>query len=135
MGFFAPLRYYQQYGYDTNYSDIVIAKHTTIPKNAPIKASNNATGAARWDDAKPYLYYVNYTDPATNQVYVLRYVDTAYHANLRAGYYASVAFMDAQFGRIIQGLYQYNLWDNTVVVFTGDHGWYIIFILIRIFIL
>ena len=44
MGFYAPLRYYQQYGYDNNYSDIAIAKHRTIPQNAPIKASNNATG-------------------------------------------------------------------------------------------
>ena len=27
MGFYAPIRYYQQYGYNENYSDIVICVH------------------------------------------------------------------------------------------------------------
>ena len=41
---------------------------------------------------------------------------------IRAGYYAAASFMDAQFGKIIQGLYEYDLWENTIVSFVGDHG-------------
>ena len=125
MGFDAPLRYYQEYGYDNNYKDIEIAKHTTMPQNAPIKASNNGSGVAGWQDVNPYVYYVNYTDPADKKPGILKYVNTSYHNHLRAGYYASVSFMDAQFGRIISGLYEYDLWDTTVVLLVGDHGWHL----------
>eukprot|EP01084_Bolivina_argentea_P255056 428903_1 len=125
MGFYAPIRYYEQYGYNTNYSNIAIAKHTTIPQNAPIKATNNASAVSGWGDVKPYLYDVNYKDPQNGKMYRIRYVNTSYHNHLRAAYYASVAFMDAQFGRIIQGLYEYDLWDTTVIAFTGDHGWHL----------
>ena len=103
MGFFDTLSYYQQYGYNNNYSNIQIAKHRTIPQNAPIKATNNASGPSSWRDVEPYLYYVNYTDP-TGRKGVIRYINDSYHSHLIAGYFASVSFMDQQFGRIIQGL-------------------------------
>ncbi len=38
------------------------------------------------------------------------------------GYYGSVAFMDAQVGRILKGLEESGVADNTIVVFTSDHG-------------
>ncbi|MFV0449330.1 MAG: sulfatase [Vibrio sp.] len=37
-------------------------------------------------------------------------------------YFANVSGVDQQFGRIIQALKDINEWDNTVVVFTSDHG-------------
>ncbi len=52
MGFYVPIRYYEPYGYNINYSDIAIAKHITIPQNAPIKATNNASAVASWGDVK-----------------------------------------------------------------------------------
>ena len=42
-----------------------------------------------------------------------------------AGYYASVAFMDAQVGRILDGLEQLGLRDSTAVIFTSDHGYHL----------
>ncbi|MFP6905869.1 MAG: sulfatase [Verrucomicrobiota bacterium] len=41
------------------------------------------------------------------------------------GYYASVAFMDAQVGKVMQALKQAGLEDNTIVIFTSDHGYHL----------
>lgn len=42
-----------------------------------------------------------------------------------AGYYASVAYMDAQVGKILNTLKEEGLEDNTIVVFTSDHGFHL----------
>ena len=39
------------------------------------------------------------------------------------GYYASVSYMDAQVGRVLDELDAQGLTDNTIVVFTSDHGY------------
>ena len=41
------------------------------------------------------------------------------------GYYATVTFMDEQVGRILEELDRLGLRDNTVVVFTSDHGYHL----------
>lgn len=41
------------------------------------------------------------------------------------GYYASVAFMDAQVGKVLDALDQSGLADNTIVIFTSDHGYHL----------
>jgi len=42
-----------------------------------------------------------------------------------SAYYASVAFMDAQVGRILNALDDLGLRENTIVVFTSDHGYHL----------
>jgi arylsulfatase A-like enzyme len=41
------------------------------------------------------------------------------------GYFASVSYVDAQVGRVLDALEEYGLADNTIVVLWGDHGWYL----------
>lgn len=40
-------------------------------------------------------------------------------------YYASVTFMDAQVGKVLTALEKHGLADNTIVVFTSDHGYHL----------
>lgn len=39
-------------------------------------------------------------------------------------YYACISFMDAQVGRVIDSLDRLGLADNTIIVFTSDHGYH-----------
>tara|TARA_Y100001960_G_scaffold222731_1_gene233000 strand:- start:587 stop:2026 length:1440 start_codon:yes stop_codon:yes gene_type:complete len=41
------------------------------------------------------------------------------------GYYASVAFLDAQVGKVMAALKQSGQADNTIVIFTSDHGFHL----------
>ncbi len=41
------------------------------------------------------------------------------------GYYASVAFMDAQVGKVTAALKEAGLQDKTIVIFTSDHGYHL----------
>ncbi len=42
-----------------------------------------------------------------------------------AAYYASVSYMDAQVGKVLQVLKDEGLEDNTIVIFTSDHGFHL----------
>ncbi len=41
------------------------------------------------------------------------------------GYYASVAYMDAQVGKVLDALEATGAADNTIVIFTSDHGFHL----------
>jgi arylsulfatase A-like enzyme len=45
------------------------------------------------------------------------------HKGLLQAYYASVSYMDAQVGRVLSALEENGLAENTIVVFTSDHGY------------
>jgi len=42
---------------------------------------------------------------------------------LKHGYYACVSYIDAQIGRLLKGLEENGLNENTIVILWGDHGW------------
>lgn len=42
---------------------------------------------------------------------------------LKHGYYACVSYIDAQIGRLLQGLEANGFGENTIVILWGDHGW------------
>lgn len=52
-------------------------------------------------------------------------IDDAHARKLRHGYYASVSFVDAQVGKVLDELDHLGLRENTIVVVWGDHGWHL----------
>lgn len=42
---------------------------------------------------------------------------------LRQGYYASVSYIDALLGDLISHMKKIDIYDNTIIVVWGDHGW------------
>lgn len=52
-------------------------------------------------------------------------MDEAKQREALRGYYASTSFMDDQLGRVVSALDALQMRDNTIIVFTGDHGWHL----------
>lgn len=49
-------------------------------------------------------------------------VDPELIRQAQIGYYACITHLDHQIGRLIQALVEYKLMDNTIILFTSDHG-------------
>ncbi|HUQ70411.1 MAG TPA: sulfatase [Planctomycetaceae bacterium] len=46
-------------------------------------------------------------------------------AEIRHGYFANIAYMDAQLGKVLAALERNQLAERTIVVFAGDHGYHL----------
>ncbi|MEC9035199.1 MAG: sulfatase [Verrucomicrobiota bacterium] len=40
-------------------------------------------------------------------------------------YHACISYVDAQLGMLFKALREHNLWENTIVIFTSDHGYHL----------
>ena len=79
-------------------------------------------------DAVPQKYKDIYKDVDTIKMFNKPHIPPAntkwgnyYRKNIR-NYYAMITGVDEQFGRILQALKEEGLEDNTIVLFTSDHG-------------
>jgi len=70
-----------------------------------------------WDDIpKPGINYCTSEN---------MFMDERKQKKAVGGYYASVAFMDAQVGKVLDALEATGQKDNTIVIFTSDHGFHL----------
>ncbi len=70
-----------------------------------------------WDDIPKRG--INYVTSVNGQM------NTEQERKAVAAYYASVAYMDAQVGKVLTTLKEEGLEDNTIVIFTSDHGYHL----------
>lgn len=107
LPFVAPKKYWDLYDPE----QLPLASNPFLPKNSPIMAMNSAYELKGCYD----LEHVKH--PSVSQV------DEATARRLKHGYYASVSYVDACFDRLMKGLDELDLADDTIVVIWGDHGW------------
>lgn len=64
----------------------------------------------------------NLTDPNSNKEAAFGQFSPEYVDNSRRHYYAAITFIDEQIGHIIEALKKNGMYDNTLIIFTSDHG-------------
>lgn len=106
LPFCAPKRYWDLY----NPADFKLAEVTTPPEGAPAYAGKD-----------PKVEIGNYTPvPDGKEPIADDLARTLIH-----GYYASLSYMDAQVGKVIDELDRLGLAENTIIVLWGDHGYHL----------
>lgn len=107
LPFNAPAKYWDLYNPD----DIPVAETPEVPQNGPVMAINNMR------ELRGYSDFTQVPHPFDGGV------SSADARRLKHGYYASVSYIDAQVGRLLDQLEALGIADNTIVVLWGDHGW------------
>lgn len=107
LPFVAPKKYWDLYDRDK----LSLADNPYLPKDSPVMAMNSMYELRACYD----LEHVKHPSEFTFDELTAR--------RLKHGYYASVSFVDACFGKLMKGLDEFGLADNTIVVLWGDHGW------------
>lgn len=107
LPFNAPKKYWDLY----DRSAIPLATNPFVPKGSPLMAVNNMRELGGYTDFK------NAVHPTQGSL------TEAESRLLKHGYYASVSYVDAQIGRLLNRLEELGIAGNTIVVLWGDHGW------------
>jgi len=107
LPFNAPKKYWDMYDPD----DIPMAENDFIPEGAPPMAMNN------FRELRGYVDYKEQPSP------LFKKLTEEQARHLKHGYMASVTYVDAQVGRLMEKLEELGLLDNTIVILWGDHGW------------
>lgn len=107
LPFNAPKKYWDLY--DRN--SLPLAANQTPPAGSPLFATHGDQELRSYDDCHDLPW------PSEEPW------DEARQRELIHGYYASVSYIDAQVGRLLDELDRLGIGENTIVVLWGDHGW------------
>lgn len=69
-----------------------------------------------WEDETAWKERGRIFDSATGPI------DPELIRQAQIGYYACITHLDHQIGRLIQALVEHQLYDNSIIIFTSDHG-------------
>ncbi len=138
LPFVAPSRYFDLYPDDSAY--YLIPENAQPPADAPLPGFYNSSNYAplpgkksRWpvapvltpESREQALAFAGYELRSYRNVPPQGDIDEATVRQLRLSYMACVSYVDAQIGRLLAGLRDSGLAENTVVIFLSDHGWHL----------
>ncbi|MDO5523182.1 MAG: sulfatase [Bacteroidia bacterium] len=99
LPFNVPKKYWDLYKRE----EIPLAENRYLPENLPTQVMGSAE----------ITQYALAEDMQSDE----------FHRLARHAYFASVSFIDAQIGRLMNALDTLKLTENTIVIIIGDHGW------------
>ena len=106
-----PLTIFEQFD-----NTVAIPDNMRVQDNLPEPAFVNSAELREYSDMSGIPSWTGATDETlTNEKTV----------ELRQAYYASVSYVDTLIGEVIQELKNKNLYDNTVIIVTSDHGYHL----------
>ena len=108
LPFVAPKKYWDLYDRNT----IEVAAYQKIAENSPSYAYHKSGELHNYSDIPADMDLKNPLEMDKQR-------------ELIHGYYASVSYVDAQIGMVLDHLKTAGLAENTVVVLVGDHGWHL----------
>tara|TARA_B100001093_G_scaffold476843_1_gene503605 strand:+ start:773 stop:2389 length:1617 start_codon:yes stop_codon:yes gene_type:complete len=108
LPFAVPKKYWDLYDPDK----IPTASNPNLPENTPNFTMNSMYELRGYDGFKHIGH------PQSN--YQIN-ADTA--QILKHGYYASVSYVDALLGDLFDHMKEIGIYDNTIIILWGDHGW------------
>ncbi|MFT5467316.1 MAG: iduronate 2-sulfatase [Verrucomicrobiales bacterium] len=106
LPFVVPRKYWELYDREK-----IPLEDATLPAGAPDFAMNTMY------ELRDYMDFAGTADPCSGSL------SLAQQRELKHGYHASVSFIDAQVGRLLNELETLGIADDTIVVLWGDHGW------------
>ncbi|XP_014116416.1 PREDICTED: iduronate 2-sulfatase isoform X1 [Pseudopodoces humilis] len=107
-----PLRYPQEYLKLYPLENMTLAPDPWVPKKLPSVAYNPWMDIRQRDDVE-----------ALNVSFPYGALPYDFQRQIRQSYYAAVSYLDVQIGLLLNALDNVGLSNNTIVVFTSDHGW------------
>lgn len=113
LPFVAPKKYWDLY--DRNKFELAPWQKKSV--DGPDVAYHNAGEMRSYNDIIPLK-----TDAKKNDL--LELPETK-QRELAHGYYACISYVDAQLGKIMDALKANGLYENTIIVLWGDHGWHL----------
>jgi arylsulfatase A-like enzyme len=108
LPFNAPKKYWDMYNRDE------------IPLSPNPDAPENTTGISLHGSSEFNGYQKGEEKAAAG-----KRISDDYARTIRHAYFASVSYVDAQIGKVLQELEKLDLEENTIVVVWGDHGWHL----------
>ena len=108
LPFAVPKKYWDLYDPEK----IPLASNPNVPQNAPGHTMNSMYELRHYD---------GFNDIGHPQS--LYRMDEGTSRKLKHGYYASVSYVDALLGDLISHMKEIGIYDNTIIIIWGDHGW------------
>lgn len=108
LPFTAPKKYWDLY----DPLDIPLAANPEIPIGAPLLSMNSMYELRHYDG-------FGHIGHPTSDFRMSE--DTA--RILKHGYYASVSYVDALIGQLVDHMKEIGIYENTIIIVWGDHGW------------